>query len=158
MQGLSAALLQTKANPLAWPRRPSGATNYRHQELSVTLLQVKAERPEWYLAVVCGALLRVVEEASRRAAEYMGFLEKGQLPPARLTLTSFTEDLCLEGWPPVASHASALCRQLHLWQLCLCRHYKTGVWQCHHALYIDFGNLFPGKRATPHLCGAVLAP
>lgn len=58
---------------------------------------VKAERPEWYLAVVCGALLRVVEEASRRAAEYMGFLEKGQLPPARLTLTSFTEDLCLEG-------------------------------------------------------------
>ena len=29
----------------------------------------------------------------------MGFLEKGQLPPARLTLTSFTEDLCLEGEP-----------------------------------------------------------
>ena len=69
------------------------------QELAVTLLQVKAERPQWYLAVVCGALLRVVEEASRRAAEYMGFLEKGQLPPARLTLTSFIEDLCLEGEP-----------------------------------------------------------
>ena len=93
-------VLQMKAKPPSpdsWrPPRPACG---RHQELAATLLQVKAERPQWYLAVVCGALLRVVEEASRRAAEYMGFLEKGQLPPARLTLTSFTEDLCLEGEP-----------------------------------------------------------
>ncbi len=97
MQGWSTALLQMTANPTPGSWWPSGAACGRRQELAATLLQVKAERPEWYLAVVCGALLRVVEEASRRAVEYMGFLEKGQLPPARLTLTSFTEDLCLEG-------------------------------------------------------------
>lgn len=58
---------------------------------------MKAERPPWYLSVVCGALLRVIEQVNLRSADYLGFLEKGQLPPARLTLTSFEQQLVLEG-------------------------------------------------------------
>ena len=60
-------------------------------------MQVKAERPAWYLSVICGALLRVIEQVNLRSADYLGFLEKGQLPPARLTLTSFEQQLVLEG-------------------------------------------------------------
>ena len=80
----------------------------------------------------------------------MGFLEKGQLPPARLTLTSFTEDLCLEGQPPAALCHSAICWQLRLWQLCLCRQYKARLWQCHPILYIDLTTLSRHKsHAAP---------
>ena len=63
------------------------------------VIQVKAERPVWYLSVMCGALLRVIEQVNLRSADYLGFLEKGQLPPARLTLTSFEQQLVLEGEP-----------------------------------------------------------
>ena len=63
------------------------------------MIQVKAERPVWYLSVMCGALLRVIEQVNLRSADYLGFLEKGQLPPARLTLTSFEQQLVLEGEP-----------------------------------------------------------
>ncbi|KAL3149360.1 hypothetical protein ABBQ32_002163 [Trebouxia sp. C0010 RCD-2024] len=58
---------------------------------------VKAETPAWYLSVICGALLRVIEQVNLRSADYLGFLEKGQLPPARLTLISFQQQLVLEG-------------------------------------------------------------
>ena len=62
--------------------------------------QVKAEKPAWYLAMISGALLRTLDFVSARSAEYMGYLEKGQLPPARLTLTSFEESFVLEGALP----------------------------------------------------------
>ena len=60
-------------------------------------MQVRAEKPAWYLAVISGALLRTLEFVSTRSAEYLGYLEKGQLPPARLTLTAFEEAFVLEG-------------------------------------------------------------
>ena len=60
-------------------------------------MQVRAEKPAWYLAVIGGALLRTLEFVSTRSAEYLGYLEKGQLPPARLTLTAFEESFVLEG-------------------------------------------------------------
>lgn len=60
-------------------------------------LQVRAEKPAWYLAVISGALLRTLDFVSARSAEYLGYLEKGQLPPARLTLTAFEEAFVLEG-------------------------------------------------------------
>lgn len=60
-------------------------------------LQVKTDRPPWYLSVICGALLRVIQQVNLRSADYLGFLEKGQLPPAKLTLTSFEQQLVLEG-------------------------------------------------------------
>lgn len=60
-------------------------------------VQVRAEKPAWYLAVISGALLRTLDFVSARSAEYLGYLEKGQLPPARLTLTAFEEAFVLEG-------------------------------------------------------------
>ena len=76
------------------------------QKLTViicVIVQVKAERPVWYLSVICGALLRVIEQVNTRSADYLGFLEKGQLPPARLTLISFEQQLVLEGLQPAMS-------------------------------------------------------
>ena len=58
---------------------------------------MKADRPPWYLSVICGALLRTIQQVNLRSADYLGFLEKGQLPPAKLTLTSFEQQLVLEG-------------------------------------------------------------
>ncbi|EIE18073.1 hypothetical protein COCSUDRAFT_26470 [Coccomyxa subellipsoidea C-169] len=58
---------------------------------------VRAEKPAWYLAVISGALLRTLDFVAARSAEYLGYLEKGQLPPARLTLTAFEEAFVLDG-------------------------------------------------------------
>ena len=66
---------------------------------AVMRIQVRAEKPAWYLAVISGSLLRTLDFVSARSAEYLGFLEKGQLPPARLTLTAFEEAFVLEGMP-----------------------------------------------------------
>ena len=65
--------------------------------VEATAMQVRAEKPAWYLAVISGALLRTLDFVSTRSAEYLGYLEKGQLPPARLTLTAFEEAFVLEG-------------------------------------------------------------
>lgn len=60
-------------------------------------MQVKAEKPAWYLSVVAGAVLKTMDVVASGSAEYLGYLEKGQLPPARLSLTSFKHTLVLEG-------------------------------------------------------------
>ena len=60
-------------------------------------MHVKADWPVGYLSVISGSLLGVIEQVNLRSADYLGFLEKGQLPPARLTLTSFEQQLVLEG-------------------------------------------------------------
>ena len=62
--------------------------------------QVRAEKPAWYLAVISGSLLRTLDFVAARSAEYLGYLEKGQLPPARLTLTAFEEAFVLDGGEP----------------------------------------------------------
>ena len=59
--------------------------------------QVKAEKPAWYLGVIAGAVLRTLNVVATGAAEFLGYLEKGQLPPAKLTLTSFKHTFVLEG-------------------------------------------------------------
>lgn len=58
---------------------------------------MKAEKPVWYLGVIAGAVLRTLDMVSTGAAEYLGYLEKGQLPPAKLTLTSCRHVFVLEG-------------------------------------------------------------
>lgn len=63
----------------------------------MSLLQVKAEKPAWYLGVISGALIRCQDYVSSLSTEYLGYLEKGQLPPARLTLTAFQDSLILDG-------------------------------------------------------------
>ena len=60
-------------------------------------MQVKADKPAWWLGVISGALLRTLGTVAARSTEYLAFLQKGQLPPAQLTLTSLDTSLVLEG-------------------------------------------------------------
>lgn len=59
--------------------------------------QVRAEKPPWYLAVIAGGVLRTLNAVSSRAADFLGYLTKGQLPPTHISLTSFQEALVLDG-------------------------------------------------------------
>lgn len=59
--------------------------------------QITSGRPPWHLSVVCGAVLRSMEHANARMAEYLGYLEKGQLPPARISLVTTTEEFVVDG-------------------------------------------------------------
>lgn len=72
-------------------------------------MQVRAEKPAWYLAVISGALLRTLDFVATRSAEYLGYLEKGQLPPARLTLTAFEESFVLDGGGPPGVRGAGSC-------------------------------------------------
>lgn len=60
-------------------------------------MQVKAEKPLWYLAIISGAVLRTLAWVAARSAEYLGHLQRGQLPPARLTLTTLEIPLVMDG-------------------------------------------------------------
>ncbi|KAL3514074.1 hypothetical protein ACH5RR_026791 [Cinchona calisaya] len=42
---------------------------------------VRVERPPWYLSVVGGALYKVSASSATMVSEYIGYLEKGQIPP-----------------------------------------------------------------------------
>ncbi|KAK9799384.1 hypothetical protein WJX73_008409 [Symbiochloris irregularis] len=59
---------------------------------------VKAEKPLWYLAIISGAVLRTLAWVAARSAEYLGHLQRGQLPPARLTLTTLEIPLVMDGF------------------------------------------------------------
>lgn len=50
---------------------------------------VKAERPPWHLCVIGAAAVRAHEAFACKAAEYLGFLSKGQLPPPDISLIHF---------------------------------------------------------------------
>ena len=63
---------------------------------------MRAEKPAWHLSVIAGAVLRTLGHVAVRSAEYLGYLQKGQLPPARISLTAFTEEVVLDG-------ASSIC-------------------------------------------------
>lgn len=55
---------------------------------------VKTEQPPWYLCVIGAAAVRAHEAFACKAAEYLGFLSKGQLPPADISLIFFQVCLC----------------------------------------------------------------
>lgn len=59
--------------------------------------QVRSERPPWHLSVICGTVLRALGRISSRSAEYLSYLEKGQLPPARISLTTLHEEFVVDG-------------------------------------------------------------
>jgi len=59
--------------------------------------QITSGRPSWHLSVVCGAVLRALEHTNSRMAEYLGYLEKGQLPPSRISLVSADEEFVVDG-------------------------------------------------------------
>ena len=59
--------------------------------------QITSGRPPWHLSVVCGAVLRALEHFNSRLVEYLGYLKKGQLPPARISLVTVTEEFVVDG-------------------------------------------------------------
>ncbi|MEW5311712.1 MAG: hypothetical protein WDW38_003401 [Sanguina aurantia] len=52
----------------------------------------------WHLTVIAGAVVRAAGHVNARRAEYLGYLTKGQLPPARLSLVTFSEKLVIDGF------------------------------------------------------------
>ena len=58
---------------------------------------MRAEKPAWYLAVIAGAVLRSLNAVASRAADFLGYLAKGQLPPMHISLTAFQEFFVLDG-------------------------------------------------------------
>lgn len=76
---------------------PALRTRNRHIHSTSPHTQVRSERPPWHLSVICGAALRALGHISSRSAEYLSYLEKGQLPPARISLTTLTEEFVVDG-------------------------------------------------------------
>jgi len=58
---------------------------------------VRSERPPWHLSVICGTVLRALGRIASRSAEYLSYLEKGQLPPARISLVTLHEEFVVDG-------------------------------------------------------------
>ena len=62
--------------------------------------------------MIAGAVLRTLDFIAAGAAEFVGYLEKGQLPPAKLTLTTARQSFVLEGVPAVMTEDISFPRQL----------------------------------------------
>ncbi|KAI4321148.1 hypothetical protein MLD38_034566 [Melastoma candidum] len=60
-------------------------------------MRVRAERPPWYLSVVGGALYKASASSAAVVSDYVGFLEKGQIPPKHLSLVNSQVSLNIEG-------------------------------------------------------------
>ncbi|KAG8377362.1 hypothetical protein BUALT_Bualt08G0025200 [Buddleja alternifolia] len=60
-------------------------------------MRVRAERPPWYLSVVGGALYKASASSAAMVSEYVGYLEKGQIPPKHISLVSSQVSLNIEG-------------------------------------------------------------
>ena len=59
--------------------------------------QITAVKPPWYLSVISGAALRSLETVTSLSAEFLSYLERGQLPPSRLSLVASTEEFVVDG-------------------------------------------------------------
>ncbi|KAL3655269.1 acetyl-coenzyme-A carboxylase [Castilleja foliolosa] len=60
-------------------------------------MRVRAERPPWYLSVVGGALYKAAATSAATVSEYVGYLEKGQIPPKHISLVNSQVSLNIEG-------------------------------------------------------------
>ncbi|XP_028107774.1 acetyl-CoA carboxylase 1-like isoform X2 [Camellia sinensis] len=60
-------------------------------------MRVRAERPPWYLSVVGGALYKASTSSAAMVSEYVGYLEKGQIPPKHISLVNSQVSLNIEG-------------------------------------------------------------
>ncbi|KAL2503796.1 Acetyl-CoA carboxylase 1 [Abeliophyllum distichum] len=60
-------------------------------------MRVRAERPPWYLSVVGGALYKASASSAAMVSEYIGYLEKGQIPPKHISLVNSQVSLNIEG-------------------------------------------------------------
>uniref|UniRef100_A0A803M2A6 Acetyl-CoA carboxylase n=1 Tax=Chenopodium quinoa TaxID=63459 RepID=A0A803M2A6_CHEQI len=60
-------------------------------------MRVRAERPPWYISVVGGALYKASASSAATVSEYIGYLEKGQIPPKHISLVHSEVALNIEG-------------------------------------------------------------
>uniref|UniRef100_A0A0D6R0K3 Uncharacterized protein n=1 Tax=Araucaria cunninghamii TaxID=56994 RepID=A0A0D6R0K3_ARACU len=60
-------------------------------------MRVRGERPPWYISVVGGALYKASTMSAARVSEYIGYLEKGQIPPKNISLVNSIVSLNIEG-------------------------------------------------------------
>ncbi|KAL6574183.1 acetyl-coenzyme-A carboxylase [Orobanche hederae] len=60
-------------------------------------MRVRAERPPWYLSVVGGSLYKAAASSAAMVSDYVGYLEKGQIPPKHISLVSSQVSLNIEG-------------------------------------------------------------
>nr|ASZ00206.1 acetyl-CoA carboxylase 2 [Geranium incanum] len=60
-------------------------------------MRVKAERPPWYLSVVGGALVKASASGAAVVSDYVGYLEKGQIPPKHISLVHSKVSMNIEG-------------------------------------------------------------
>ncbi|KAF1871341.1 hypothetical protein Lal_00020134 [Lupinus albus] len=79
------------------------ASDYRDNKIhtgwldSRIAMRVRAERPPWYLSVVGGALYKASACSAALVSDYVGYLEKGQIPPKHLSLVHSQVSLNIEG-------------------------------------------------------------
>lgn len=59
--------------------------------------QVRSEPVPWHVAVAAGALRGAMQHSAERRSDYLGYLSKGQIPPSRLSLTSYEESILIDG-------------------------------------------------------------
>ncbi|XVE60451.1 hypothetical protein DITRI_Ditri05aG0129600 [Diplodiscus trichospermus] len=79
------------------------ASDYRENKIhtgwldSRIAMRVRAERPPWYLSVVGGALYKASASSAAMVSDYVGYLEKGQIPPKHISLMHSQVSLNIEG-------------------------------------------------------------
>ncbi|XP_068641078.1 acetyl-CoA carboxylase 1-like [Aristolochia californica] len=79
------------------------ASEYRENKIhtgwldSRIAMRVRAERPPWYLSVVGGALYKASTSSAAMVSDYVGYLEKGQIPPKYISLVNSQVSLNIEG-------------------------------------------------------------
>ncbi|KAL5559057.1 hypothetical protein UlMin_035268 [Ulmus minor] len=79
------------------------ASDYRENKIhtgwldSRIAMRVRAERPPWYLSVVGGALFKASASSAAMVSDYVGYLEKGQIPPKHISLVHSQVALNIEG-------------------------------------------------------------
>ncbi|KAG7973943.1 hypothetical protein I3843_06G021300 [Carya illinoinensis] len=79
------------------------ASDYRENKIhtgwldSRIAMRVRAERPPWYLSVVGGALFKASASGAAVVSDYVGYLEKGQIPPKHISLVHSQVSLNIEG-------------------------------------------------------------
>ncbi|KAJ4966755.1 hypothetical protein NE237_018604 [Protea cynaroides] len=79
------------------------ASEYRDNKIhtgwldSRIAMRVRAERPLWYLSVVGGALYKALTSSTAVVSDYVGYLEKGQIPPKHISLVNSQVSLNIEG-------------------------------------------------------------
>ncbi|XP_011006151.1 PREDICTED: acetyl-CoA carboxylase 1-like [Populus euphratica] len=79
------------------------ASDYRDNKIhtgwldSRIAMRVRAERLPWYLSVVGGSLYKACARSAALVSDYIGYLQKGQIPPKHISLVNSQVSLNIEG-------------------------------------------------------------